>query len=447
MSSHEAYPALSHVASPVTSQAASHAASHAATHALSDALSHALSEALSDDACRVGFLSSRLGRAWDARPEWFLYLRAALRRCRDARRTAVTAVGTAAEPFVTRGAAMYGVSLLRLEPDDDSPDAAILRQSSRLYVLSARTGGNVARLVNHWLSDATCDPANVWLPEHPELIPAKLRSEWRERGATCWRVQGHADETTARFAPSNVPGNVPGDVSSNAPRNVVPGNVSHGLSGDVPEDASRRELHELALFPSCDVLLHCTRRREGPWPDQSRDDYLAELILGSPSADRSPLAALRRILVERRIRASSLAIRGGYPVVSFTAESLENLPRLRAFRSHRHRWDFEPFGVAIRRDWLVSRGARPVIYGDSGDWDRLADVDRPFFQLHATRERSGRIMADWTVEREWRSPADIDLTEIPASAAWVFVPDAAAAREVARLARWPVVLVPGAGES
>lgn len=394
----------------------------------------------SRETLQSGLLSSRLGRAPDARPEWFVYLRAALRRIRDARHVAVTAVGTAAEPFVTRGAKLFGASLRRLESLDQRPDAAIVQESDRAYVLAARPGGNVASLIDQRLSDPACDPSAVWLADHASLIGDELRQSWLARGATKWRVDGAfassaRDEATRRASI--------GDDAAQREARAESSRESWTGSGSHTDGESI----QFSQVPSCDLLLHCTRRREGPWPDQPIDEYLDELILGSPAADRSPLASLRRILVERRIRASSLAIRGGHRVVSFTAEPLENVHRLRAFRSHRHRWDFEPFGVAIRRDWLVGRGARPVIYGDQSDWDRLSVEDRPFFQRRTTQSRSSDVGVDWTVEQEWRRIGDVDLAEVPAAAAWIFVPDASAARAVSGLARWPVVLVPGSSGS
>lgn len=367
-------------------------------------------------------LSSRLGRAPDARPEWFACLRALLRRCRDSDRTVVTAIGTAAEPFVTRGAERYCLPIVRLATNDQPADVAVVRECDELFVLSARAGGNVAQLIERWLADADRVPSAVWLADHDALIPRRLRTAWLARGASRWHVMDELLEVLP--APT-------ADSTINATRD----------SSSAP----------ITTVPDGEWLLHCTRRHEGPWPDQSFVEYLDELIDDSPLADRSSLASLRRILTERRIRASNAAIRDGHRVVSFTAESLGRLSRLRSFRAHRHRWDFEPYGVALRRDWLEARGARPVVYADEQDWERLPTVDRPFFQRRTTRARSDGLATDWTVEREWRVLDDVDLAEVSDTAnepkAWVFVPDERSARSIGFVTSWPVVLVPGASDT
>ena len=57
-----------------------------------------------------------------------------------------------------------------------------------------------------------------------------------------------------------------------------------------------------------------------------------------------------------RLIASSEFVRGETPVVSLTAVPLGEIRTLRTYRSHLSRWDFEPYGICIRRDWLQRRG-------------------------------------------------------------------------------------------
>ncbi len=190
-----------------------------------------------------------------------------------------------------------------------------------------------------------------------------------------------------------------------------------------------------------EYLTHWTRRCDGPWPDQREEEYLEELIVQPDRADRSPLATLRRIIHTRRLRASPRAIRGGAAVVCFTAVPLADLPHRRVFRPHRTRWDFEPYGICLRRDWLVQRGARPVQYGQPELWSALPEEERPFFQAGQTRGR-GRVM-DWTAEEEWRHVGDLPLDKVPADAALVFVPSEAEAAGLAEESPWPVVVLAG----
>ena len=198
------------------------------------------------------------------------------------------------------------------------------------------------------------------------------------------------------------------------------------------------------------ALLHCVRRHDGPWADQSQAEFLDELLWELPERDRSPLATLVRIVQERRLRASSAAIRGGQPVVCFSARPLEQLATLRRYQRHRRRWDFEPYGLAIRREWLEAQGARPVRYGDDTLWESLADAERPWFQRQTTRARRSaphpptRLTlptTDWTVEDEWRAVGDVDLSTLSADAAVLFVAEDRDADRLRLITRWPIVVL------
>ncbi len=110
-------------------------------------------------------------------------------------------------------------------------------------------------------------------------------------------------------------------------------------------------------------LLHWTRAATGPWPGETSEEFLDALILQTETADHSAVTTLLRILSEGILRASAEGIRGSFPVVAFTGVPLQEFRKRRVFRKHRHRFDFEPWGIAIRRNSLVSLGIRPVIYG------------------------------------------------------------------------------------
>jgi hypothetical protein len=161
-------------------------------------------------------------------------------------------------------------------------------------------------------------------------------------------------------------------------------------------------------------LVHCTRECSGPWPGQEHHDYLDDLIFDRPSGDHSVRNTLRRILSERRLRAVSRPVRGAAAAVSFTACPHQQLASRRTFRAHRGRWDFEPYGLAISRDWLLAQGARPVVYRDHSD---LMGNDP--FEQPARSQGSGCY--DWRTEQEWRHPGDIDLGSLPADSALVLV--------------------------
>ena len=220
---------------------------------------------------------------------------------------------------------------------------------------------------------------------------------------------------------------------------------------DPTSDRSELEWPSTALVPSrsspilswadicvTDYITHCTRQQTGPWPDQSEEDYLDDLILGRPGSNHSPLAVLRRIVDQQRLIATGRTIRGGTKVVCFTAVALNEIAELRTYRRHRGRWDFEPYGISIARRWLEQSGARPVHYGDLSLWDQLPDSERPYYQARFSGKR-GQI--DWSVEREWRHIGDVDLEPFPADAALLFVHHREEAEWLSAFSRWPVMVV------
>jgi hypothetical protein len=155
-----------------------------------------------------------------------------------------------------------------------------------------------------------------------------------------------------------------------------------------------------------------------------------------------------RIVQQRRLLASSRTIRGGFKVVSFTAAPLAELRRLRIFRVHRARWDFEPYGICVRRQRLVERGARAVFYAPDDDWTGLSLEDRPYFQ-RSHNERSeavpGTVLEsagiDWSVEQEWRYRGDFSLDGLSRDDAILFVPTLGEARKLLEISPWPVTVL------
>jgi len=109
----------------------------------------------------------------------------------------------------------------------------------------------------------------------------------------------------------------------------------------------------------------------------------------------------------------------------------------RVFRKHRRRFDFEPWGLAVRGDALESAGVRKVIYGDDTDWSNLPPEQRPFFQ----KATSGGS-TDNLAEQEWRVVSDVDLKLMPSDSVCVFADNAEAAEMIARHCVWRVVVVP-----
>jgi hypothetical protein len=411
---------------------------------------------------RVGLISSRLGRKLDCQQAWFKVLRTACAQIDPQKDVLLTAASTTTARFIERCASLFGLRLLRVDlAADDMPlakwflrvrdqqpaettdwrsevflspplapletaaerdadylaapsrDRAVVAMSDRLLVFHLRRGGHSDRLVRARLTDRTWPLASVYVALGPDLVRRDAAHELLGLGAVGWMLMEKPQTEQCKFERSE--------------------SIADTLA-----------IARIIPVPSAEdwpYLTHCTRRRDGPWPDQGEQDYLDDLILQRAGADHSPLAALWRLVVQQRIIATSETIRGATGVVSFTNIPLAELGRLHTFRPHRARWDFEPYGICIRRDWLERRGSRPVYYGDDELWDRLPPGDRPYFQLRQTRRSTGADVIDWTVEQEWRHIGDVLLRELPADAALLFVSAPAEAEQLSSVSRWPVTSI------
>ena len=423
---------------------------------------------------KTAIVSSRLPRTLNPHGPWLQALRAALERVLSRHRLLVIAPGSAGHELILRGAerlavptvlvhcwdrcvqsdaywqreleqslgsaprrhqtelwALAGQSTdsgntqqqeLRTTPERDR---AAIAWGEEVIVLGLRLGGNIHKLLKRRLADAS---GSVCIIDLPHLQSRTVRREMLELGAMLWNPL--STSSTPVFFQSS---------ATSAQIAIAP----HAATGlQAPIEFSRDDNHR-------EFLTHTTRACSGPWPNQSHQDYWDSLLDARPDSDHSPLAALTRIVVQRRLIASSQAIRGGYGVVCFTAVPVWELPRLRTFRSHRGRWDFEPYGICIRRDWLQSRGARPVRYGDESVWNELEPGERAYFQCLRQPTRTSdpakpvisKPVIDWSIEQEWRMVGDLDLSTLSEREGFVFVASIEEAVRLRPISPWPVAVL------
>jgi hypothetical protein len=297
------------------------------------------------------------------------------------------------------------------------PDQVLAEWADALFLLRLRPGGNLLRVLSTQLAAVRHSGKPLCVCVGTGLVAPALAEPLLREGAFGWYVDERSPPAAARAEESAL-------LRRDDTHALRPARVSFP-----PADEAR-------------YLSHWTRRADGPWPDQTERDFVAELLRSGSPADRSPLAALARILAMQRIVATARLVRGPLRVVSFTARTLRDQIQQRTFRSHLRRWDFEPYGLCVDRQWLQARGAQPVLYGDDRLWQSLADAQRPFFQRASTRGRAGAAAIDWSVEQEWRHIGDLDLRALPSHGGLVFVPSEEAARRIAAISRWPVTVLP-----
>jgi hypothetical protein len=112
---------------------------------------------------------------------------------------------------------------------------------------------------------------------------------------------------------------------------------------------------------------------------------------------------LAQILSERKIRASSRHIRGGAECVCFTETPVQEVSAYFAPTLSAEPPRYEPYGIAVRKDWLFERGGRPVIYQSNSEFEALPK----HLQWRHCRYEPGSV--DFTWEREWRIQSDVAL--------------------------------------
>ena len=376
---------------------------------------------------RIAVLSSRLAKDLGQHAGWFDALRTLLCQLDATSQVLITAAGTTADPLVRRAAMLFGLpcfecrvveeepptsdaalSLIFLSPPLIPPtedhkhipaaDLLLASLATQLRVLRVRSGSKTEKLLLERLNDDGFPMATTFLAR-TSVAADTTADKLTDAGAIPWILV----TTESQVSPPVL-----------------------------------AETNFLTVPPFSDYLLHWTRGPDGSWPDEPEDDYLDRLILGVEASGRTAFAALTRIVQNQKLLAGSKLIRGGHSVVCFTQTDIANIHQRRLYRQHLRRWDFEPYGIGVRKSALVELGTRAAIYGEPDDYDSLPEVDQAFFQRRATGD--GRTQ--WTAEDEWRHVGDLDLSEFALTDVFAFVPTTQEAAQLARVSPWQVVVVP-----
>ncbi len=405
---------------------------------------------------RVAIVSSRIGSRLDHHRWWFDLLRTAIMRINVKEECVVAVDGTAPDVATIRAAEIFGVPRLKITVTDRevsvdqlvqwltkriedgqmkqktdnfldwqahiSPrlhhtnmstqtdqmrrlplqDRSTIAASERSYVLACRSGGFIHQLLRDSLNSKS-DPFSIFYLANGPGIADDVSLELTTLGAIPWLLAG----ISAR------------DSFAAGPTTTVP-SVAVIANGPLEQPQG--------------WLCHWTRPCTGPWPGQPATEFLDELLLGCKSADRSALATLLQIIAQGVVLAS--LVREGHRAVSFTEVPLSDFRRRRIYRRHRRRYDFEPWGIAVRRCSLADLGGGRVQYGFRTQ--QSSKSDSVWFQ--PAMDQSGQI--DWRQEQEWRLTQDLRLQELPETAICLFVDSSLEADMIGAQSEWPVVVVP-----
>lgn len=399
----------------------------------------------------VSVASSRMGQKLDEESEWFDALRTLAVQLSKTSKFLLTARETTTDPFVRRLSELFQIPIMELQPFPENPspkwfedqaraaeklveqgdgnfnayfkplqraemtqtktdiDELLIGLAISVVLLSVRKGGNIHKAAQRRLARESQTGTRLLI--NRKLSSKPVESDLLQRGATAWWLYGQdcTHSQAASWTPTSVN-------NFRKPSAII-------LTLDELESEN--------------YLAHWTRRRVGRWPDQTNPEFLDDLIFLAKRRQHGEVSALCRILASGRILGSHDLTRDRRDVVCFSNLPLDEILNQRVFRPHLSRWDFEPYGIAIEREFLLRLGARPVVYGDESDWERLSEFDQAFFQVK--NSKSAEI--DWSREREWRIVGDLKLDDIPVDQAVVFVKTESDALIVAALSRWPVVIL------
>lgn len=387
----------------------------------------------------IGLASSRIGRGAVLQAEICRFVGRSVLQCRQRNGRIMIVAGSAIEPWARQACDLYRVPLVVLAFDSntavadihvksDGPapdggsdigdhsklcrDAVLVGMADRLDIAFARKRGKISYLATNRLNQIQDASVRVAVNNHRQCDASRLI----QAGAVGWYLS-RTDSGLAEGEPALQ--------DDGAKERVVSLIAQHSESGN--SESGNWHLQDNQW------LIHCTRGVNGPWPDESDSQYRNSMMLGgltqygmhlggTTTAVRGPIDTLCRILRSGRMIASAITSSHQSPVVCFTAMTLDQVLQCRRYRPHVGRWDFEPFGIAIRKTTAIQIGMQPVVYGLDRDKTDLAESE--LYRFHPL----GRTF-DWTYEREWRSSQTIDLSQLGPSDVRVFAGDSPEARK------------------
>lgn len=301
-------------------------------------------------------------------------------------------------------------------------DLASVFLSNHLFVLELREGGKIAQLLDQRLKCQNIPKGTTYLSLRTinnSKSRQTIRTDWLDRGAIGWLNPGKPDHTDPRVE------------------------TKYGSQVCGPLAQSFHCKTHQPIFPirllraeASKYLVHCTRSRRGPWPDQSINQFHDELMQSPWETQPTVLESLKKILMQQRLIATNNFRQGNIDTVCFSSNEITELLSMRKFQSHLARWDWEPYGIMIEREWLQSNGAKQVSYIDRASASKMSKDALAFCQVVSSDSNS----TDWRTENEWRIAGDVRLSKLPFSKAIVFVPTYSEALAIQPISRWPIIV-------
>lgn len=146
------------------------------------------------------------------------------------------------------------------------------------------------------------------------------------------------------------------------------------------------------------------------------------------SATQSASQVLWQILGSRKLKGGSDWSSSGQPCISFTEAPIQEFAALftaaRLADIDTSGFRYEPYGVAVTREWLFAQGGRPVIYDHPDEEQQCAAPGQEY--RFVPFDPSANV--DFTWEREWR--IQTECLELDPRSAFAVVPTAEEAFDI-----------------
>ncbi|MGJ4996383.1 hypothetical protein ACQR0Z_18310 [Bradyrhizobium sp. HKCCYLS3077] len=160
-------------------------------------------------------------------------------------------------------------------------------------------------------------------------------------------------------------------------------------------------------------LVHLTRERK----ELNKATFCQNIVA-------TAFDVLKEILISGTVRGGLGFVKGSKPVVCLSEIPLASMDKFASQTAGgKERYRF--YGVALSKQAVFGAGGRPVIYLPDNEASWIPSEQKwrqvKFEPPHV----------DWTHEREWRVPGDLDLTKVPGI--YVIVWGAHEAREILNL--------------
>ncbi|MCP4632284.1 MAG: hypothetical protein GY855_05105 [candidate division Zixibacteria bacterium] len=172
-------------------------------------------------------------------------------------------------------------------------------------------------------------------------------------------------------------------------------------------DYSKLRIQDWSKREDWNYLTHWTRTCNTPWSNETKYDYYESILKSEAGYHHSALNTLCRVLDEKLLRASSKHLHKGVNAVAFSELRPADVVPLMKWRPRLVSMSFEPYGIAIEKDFAQHIGIKRVLYGNPEMYDILKSDEKPFF--HSMGEKG-----DWMPEKEHRYLGDLKLDDIPA---------------------------------